>query len=337
VKRFGLVFALSALAGCAVAPSEGIDANTPISELDPITAEPFELMGNHFESQAEFVELGRRCGVELTPTEVAEIEEMLAANPVYTQALEQLTHGDSLDRKKPPKDPPVDPDPPITGGTINVYFHVIHDGAAGYLDSEEIDAQIAVLNAAYAPWGWEFQLDASYDDDGVSYSDNADWFGMTPGSDAEAAAKSALYVGGKDKLNIYTANPDGGYLGWATLPWDYSHWGDQDGVVLLYSSLPDGSILYYNEGDTGTHEVGHWMGLYHTFQGGCNKKRGDFVSDTPAEQSAAFGCPDGRDTCRGEGPDPIYNFMDYTDDACMDHFTSGQDARMDAAMTAYRL
>lgn len=220
-----------------------------------------------------------------------------------------------------------------TGGTIPVYFHVVNQGSGisnGDVPTTQINAQMQVLNDAYASTGWSFNLVAT------TRTTNSSWYNNCDATGTENQMKNALRQGGANALNIYTCDPGGGLLGWATFPSSYASNPSYDGVVILYSSVPGGSAAPYNEGDTVTHEVGHWMGLYHTFQGGCHGK-GDYVDDTAAEKSAAFGCPTGRDSCRrASGLDPITNFMDYTDDYCMTQFSAGQDDRMDAQFTAYR-
>lgn len=219
---------------------------------------------------------------------------------------------------------------PMAGGSVNVYFHVINRGSGisnGDLPIEMIESQIAVLNASYS--GWTFHLQK------VTRSTNVKWFNLKMGTRVERDMKNALHEGTAKDLNVYTANLQKGLLGWSTFPTMYSASPNDDGVVVLFTSLPGGSAYPYNQGDTATHEIGHWMGLYHTFQGGCAMPN-DYVADTPPEKSAAFGCPAGRDTCVGGGLDPIENFMDYTDDACMFQFTAGQFTRMDDQFAVYR-
>jgi len=221
--------------------------------------------------------------------------------------------------------------------TIDVYFHVVFanqtlDG--GYVPDSQIEAQVRVLNEDYNTTGISFNLV------NISRIENEDWFlRVAPNSTQEVGLKTTFRQGNASTLNVYTVGlmeGDGqGLLGYSTFPMDFEGAPTNDGVVLLYSTLPGSSSPTYNLGRTLTHESGHWVGLYHTFQGGCTGT-GDEVDDTPPEESAAYGCPLKRDTCPGGGADPVQNFMDYTDDSCMTGFTKGQAKRLKAKLRTYR-
>ena len=223
--------------------------------------------------------------------------------------------------------------------TVPVAFHVIRKdttAAGGNVTRAQIDAQIQVLNDAYsgetggADTGFRFSLES------VDRTTSPSWFTLSPtGTGKELAMKTALKVGGPETLNIYTAKLTQNLLGWSYFAHDAAADGALDGVVIAFQSLPGGSFTNYDEGDTATHEIGHWFDLYHTFQNGCDDP-GDYVADTPFEASPAFGCPAGRDTCTEPGLDPITNFMDYSYDSCMFEFTRDQATRMQEAWIAYR-
>jgi hypothetical protein len=226
--------------------------------------------------------------------------------------------------------------------TVPVYWHIITTSTGGGDVSTRVADQMQVLRDAYA--GSKFVFDVK----NVEVVANNAWFFAAAESADEVAMKNALRRGGPEALNIYTTNGDI-YLGWATLPFYYKFQAGYDGVVLWWASLPgtglagadedepDG-VLTYDQGDTGTHEVGHWLGLDHTFAlGGCSGA-GDKIKDTPTEAEPQFLCV-ARDSCVGAsnpGDDPITNFMDYVDDVCMDNFTPEQTKRMRKHWHAFR-
>ncbi|PWZ02608.1 metalloprotease MEP1-like protein [Testicularia cyperi] len=214
---------------------------------------------------------------------------------------------------------------------IDVYFHDIYGtNGTGKLTQTAVTDQIKVLNTAYGPYGFQFNLKQT------NFVQNDGWFyNLDYSSSAATQMKTSLHQGTAKTLNFYTAQLAGGLLGWATFPWEYSQNGPTDGVVIDYRTLPGGSLQGYNLGGTAVHEAGHWLGLYHTFQGGCSGK-GDYVDDTPAERDPTTGCPANKDTCTASGLDPIHNYMDYSTDACYTEFTEGQTVRMTALVSQYR-
>jgi hypothetical protein len=214
---------------------------------------------------------------------------------------------------------------------IPVYVHVMAaaDGTGNVTD-RQIAEQVAVLNRTFggaesnaaAATGFTFMLAGvdRYYDDGWHNDKQSNVYRKT------------TRQGGANALNMWLV--EFGYLGIATFPWDYANQGAVDGVRVLWSSLPGGTETNYNLGETATHEVGHWLGLYHVFQGGC--RDGDEVADTPAQSIATNGCPEGQDSCAGGGVDSIHNYMDYSYDSCYTEFTPDQASRMQQMWAAYR-
>jgi len=213
---------------------------------------------------------------------------------------------------------------------IPIHFHIITTNTgAGDVQDSQLDTQIAVLNAAYAGSGFQFVKQ------GYSRARNTTWYNGCAQASIERQIRKSLAVDPTHTFNVYTCGLGGGLLGRATFPWMYPENSFMHGVVMLNASLPGGSATNYNGGDTLTHESGHYLGLYHTFQGGCTPP-GDSIDDTPDEASAASGCPTGRDTCASEGVDPITDFMDYTYDSCMTGFTVDQRIRAQDEVSIYR-
>jgi len=230
------------------------------------------------------------------------------------------------------------PVPENSTTTLDVYFHIVYANETmegGYVADQRIHDQMDVMNRDYNSTGVRWNLK------GISRIENKEWFvNIAPDSEGEVAMKGLYRKGNQSDLNVYTvgfSNEDAsGLLGIATFPMDYASAPKLDGVMLLHSTLPGSKSRQFSLGRTLVHESGHWAGLYHTFQGGCEAP-GDEIEDTPPQATPSKGCPVNRKTCPGTpGMDPVRNFMDYSDDACMDNFTDGQAKRIKDQLMVYR-
>jgi len=207
---------------------------------------------------------------------------------------------------------------------VPVYWHSVRSGGQGDTN-EQIAQSIKVLNDSFGD-KFNFVLKEK-----LVSNDNKDW-NIDYNSDTNL---KSTRKGECDALNVYSTKLTGGLLGYANYPQQCKNSKQSDGVVIGYGTVPGGGSAPYDEGDTLTHEVGHWLYLAHTFDNGC-KNGGDGVADTPAVARPNYGCPKNVDSCPGGGKDLVNNFMDYSDDDCMNSFTTGQLTRAKAAWEDYR-
>lgn len=275
--------------------------------------ESITLDGSRYGSRQEFHSTGGRCRTaDLSDDEIASREADMLAMP------ESMVNPN----KK----------------TVRAFLHIItNSDGVGNIPDSAINAQMVVLNKAVKGSSIQFELAAT------KVTANNDWYNAKMYSDAETQMKKALRKGSYKDLNIYTTAQSDNTLGWATYPGNVGSEFHRDGVVVDYRTFPGGSFAPYNLGQTVSHEVGHWLGLQHTFNGGCASSftAGDQVADTPAEASPNVGCPASRNSCPGDseglaGDDPIHNYMDYSDDYCMDNLTRGQWTRIKKQWALYR-
>ncbi|RDA93663.1 hypothetical protein CP533_4887 [Ophiocordyceps camponoti-saundersi (nom. inval.)] len=191
--------------------------------------------------------------------------------------------------------------------SIELYVHVVTTpkGKAYHLNYDTIYQQISVLNENFGPGGFTFWLKD------IDWSFDPYWaVGLL-----ESHMKRVLHRGENKTANLYILDivPDG--LGICSFPWDLEdpeRGPLQDGCMIEASTLPGGKKVHYNQGKTAVHEMGHWLGLLHTFHDGCVGD-GDHIDDTPATDRPAYRCPVGRDSCVDQpGLDPVHNFMDFS-------------------------
>lgn len=263
--------------------------------------------------------------------------------------------------------------------TIPVVVHIVYNNNMQNISDTQVHSQIQVLN-------WDFRR-LSYDrgrtpkefasiagDANIEFKlAKTDPFGnYTTGITRTFTSKSQFYYydnngninddvkytarGGHDAwntqryLNLWVCNLGNDLLGYAQFPSELYVKPNTDGVVINYQFFGryGSAVSPYDQGRTATHEIGHWLNLWHIWgdddnaNGYCSSDEcsgSDEVDDTPNQGERNIGCPTfpKTDCCTPFSPGVMFmNYMDYTDDACMNMFTNGQIERMRAVFDTYR-
>lgn len=226
---------------------------------------------------------------------------------------------------------------------IPLFFHVLQTKSGkGRLPDQGLANQVKALNKKFRSAGIQFYIE------GVQDVRNNTWFKKCFPVNKKGKMNrkyfkitKKLAVRPASTINVYTCRPPGNYLGFAVIAGFLPENHKWNAIVLHYLTLPGGPSPRYSLGITGVHEMGHYLGLFHTFHPGISGEPigcegdGDEVKDTPYEAEPAYVCKK-RDTCPQPGKDPIRNYMDYTDDVCRRKFSRGQKKRMVNMSLYYR-
>lgn len=236
---------------------------------------------------------------------------------------------------------------------VGLTIHIIEDPNVGRVVSEgDLQRQLQVLNETFERINISFEVLA------INRVNNAGWYRCSPVDEDLSTylnMVNSLSDNHESRVNVYVNGMDA--WGFGAFPWETSYRTSQDIVMVKDVTFPGKKIdAATMEGKTLIHEMGHFLGLYHTFHSDkkdengkeikCNSSRhngcspGDLVDDTPPQKichSQGCGCSGnvGCDNCDGPchscnqvDDDPIRNFMGYNPDQCMNHFTTGQYNRM---------
>jgi PKD repeat protein len=239
---------------------------------------------------------------------------------------------------------------------IPVVVHVIHNGGTENISASQVQSQIDVLNEDFRKKAGtngfgsgvdtriEFCLakkdPSGHCTDGIVRVQSSLTNHLTY---QRSHLKLLSFWDNKRYLNMYvvkTINGNSGIAGYSSFPGGPDA---EDGIVVRYNYFGrTGPVASGSNGRTTSHEIGHWFGLYHTFQDGCGTDTctdGDKVCDTPPVASPNYGCPTNVNSCTNDVPnlpDQIANYLDYSDDACKHMFTAGQRTRMHATLSTFR-